>query len=166
MGGGKDKDKHDGSESSDKGLFSNIAHGLSGYPPGSGYPAAPGAYPPQGYPPAPGGYPPQGYPPQGYPPQGYPPQGYPPQGYPPAGYPGHSASSHGKQIIFSTLTWTWHWRNVSRRCGCSCGRLRSAPSGARWRPWRCLWPWCATWCILRARIRWPRQARQIQARQI
>ncbi|CAA6656854.1 unnamed protein product [Spirodela intermedia] len=103
MGGGKDKDKgHEGGEQSDRGLVSNIAHGLagyagghqSGYPP-QGYPPQPGAYPPhQGYPPAHGGYPPQqGYPPQGYPPQGYPPQGYPPQGYPPAGYP--SAPHHG-----------------------------------------------------------------------
>ncbi|PPD98167.1 hypothetical protein GOBAR_DD04799 [Gossypium barbadense] len=66
---GKDKHKPD-----DKGLFSHLAHGGHGHPPG-------------GYPPA-GAYPPQGYPPAGYPPQG----GYPPHGYPPSGYPGASHS--------------------------------------------------------------------------
>jgi hypothetical protein len=78
MGGGKDK--HD---ESDKGLFSNMMHGVAGghgYPP-QGYPPQPGAYPPP-----PGAYPP---PPGGYPP---PPGAYPPQyGYPqPGGYPGGS----------------------------------------------------------------------------
>jgi hypothetical protein len=63
MGGGKDK--HD---ESDKGLFSNMMHGVAG---GHGYPPQPGAYPPPpgAYPPPPGAYPPQyGYPqPGGYP---------------------------------------------------------------------------------------------------
>uniref|UniRef100_K3ZAK1 Rhodopsin n=1 Tax=Setaria italica TaxID=4555 RepID=K3ZAK1_SETIT len=94
MGGGKDKHGE-----SDKGLFSNIMHGVGGghgyphqgYPP-QGYPPPPGAYPPPpgAYPPPPGAYPP---PPGAYPPQhGYPqPGGYPPHGgYPPAGYPGSS----------------------------------------------------------------------------
>ncbi|XP_020592626.1 glycine-rich protein A3-like [Phalaenopsis equestris] len=66
MGGGKNK--HDGSDSHDKGLFSH----------GHAHPHE--HHPPQGYPPAPGAYPPQGYPPQGYPPQGYPPAGYPHHG--------------------------------------------------------------------------------------
>ncbi|MCH92028.1 glycine-rich protein, partial [Trifolium medium] len=62
------KDKHD--ESSDKGMFSNLAHGIAGAATHGG------GYPPQhGYPPQQGGYPPSGYPPQ----QGYPPSGYPPQ---------------------------------------------------------------------------------------
>ncbi|KAE8734609.1 Cysteine-rich and transmembrane domain-containing protein A [Hibiscus syriacus] len=61
MGGGKE------GESSDKGLFSQLA----------GYASGHNSH----------GYPPQGYLTQGYPPQGYPPQGYPPQGYPPQGYP-------------------------------------------------------------------------------
>lgn len=104
MGGGKDK--HD---ESDKGLFSNMMHGVAGghgyphqgYPP-QGYPPPPGAYPPPpgAYPPPPGAYPP---PPGAYPPQhGYPqPGGYPPHGgYPPAGYPG---SSHQGMISPSVL---------------------------------------------------------------
>ncbi|PWZ19236.1 hypothetical protein Zm00014a_029307 [Zea mays] len=95
MGGGKDK--HD---ESDKGLFSNLMHGVAG---GHGYP--PQGYPPQGYPPQPGAYPPPpgAYPPPpgAYPPQyGYPqPGGYPTQGgYPPAGYPG---SSHQDLELYS-----------------------------------------------------------------
>lgn len=96
MGGGKNK--HDGGDEQDRGLFSNLA----AYGGGAGhhYPHH-GAYPPAGYPPQ--GYPPAGYPPQGYPPPGYgygygypPPHGGypPPYGYPPAGYPGahHSGS--------------------------------------------------------------------------
>ena len=127
MGGGKDShDKH--YDESDKGLFSQLAHGAlgghgahgghgsSGYPPGQypqhgGYP--PQGYPPQGYPPQAGGYPPQGYPPQaggypqqgypshggGYPPQGYQPAGYPPGQYPPAAYPGPSAPHSGMILL-------------------------------------------------------------------
>uniref|UniRef100_J3M3G6 Rhodopsin n=1 Tax=Oryza brachyantha TaxID=4533 RepID=J3M3G6_ORYBR len=73
MGGAKDE--------KDRGLFSNLMHGVAG---GGGY----------GYPPQQGYYPP---PPTAYPP---PPTGYG-YGYPPAGYPGSSAphqgygSSHG-----------------------------------------------------------------------
>ncbi|KAB5529663.1 hypothetical protein DKX38_019744 [Salix brachista] len=98
MGGGKDKAEN---ESTDKGMFSNLAGYAAGhYPPSAPYPPQgyPQPYPQQGYPPAgyppPGGYPPSGYPPPGgYPPHGgYPsPGGYPPGAYPPAGYPGPSA---------------------------------------------------------------------------
>jgi len=96
MGGGKDK--HD---ESDKGIFSNLAHGVAnashgghGYPPGA-YPPPPGAYPPH-----------QGYPPQqGYPPAGYPPGAYPPAGYPPAGYP---ASSHAPGTLPFVLLFFLH----------------------------------------------------------
>lgn len=95
MGGGKDKP--DGSDTSDKGFLSNIAHGFAGHPPGyhAGYPypPPPGQYPPQGYPPAPGPYPPHGYPPPWHAPYGYPPSGYAPAGgYPLSGYPGASPS--------------------------------------------------------------------------
>lgn len=111
MGGGKDK--HD---ESDKGLFSHLAHGVAGYPPGQypppgGYPPQQG-YPPQGYPPHGGGYPPQGggYPPHGggYPPQAYPPAGYPPApgAYPPGGYPGGSShTGHSGMILLTISFW-------------------------------------------------------------
>jgi hypothetical protein len=109
MGGGKDNPGE-----GDKGLFSNIMHGVAGgshgyphqgYPP-QGYPPQPGAYPPPpgAYPPPPGAYPP---PPGAYPPQhGYPqPGGYPPQhgGYPPAGYPGSSHQGMNCSSISLTL---------------------------------------------------------------
>ncbi|KAK9907657.1 hypothetical protein WJX75_007745 [Coccomyxa subellipsoidea] len=92
----------------DKGLMSDIMHGMSGqhnYPQG-------GQYPPQGYYPGQGGYPPQpGYGPPGYPPQqggGYPPQGgyAPPGGYPPQGqpyYPPHLAMGAGTRHQATTL---------------------------------------------------------------
>lgn len=94
MGGGKDK-KHD--DPADRGLFSNLAHGMAGYqhsqyPPGQ-YPPPPGAYPHQGYPPA-------GYPPAGYPQAGYPPAGYPPSGYPHGAYPGPSAPHQSGVFVF------------------------------------------------------------------
>jgi hypothetical protein len=108
MGGGKDKHGE-----GDKGLFSNIMHGVAGghgyphqgYPP-QGYPPPPGAYPPPpgAYPPPPGAYPPA---PGAYPPQhGYPqPGGYPPQhgGYPPAGYPGSSHQGMNCSYILCLL---------------------------------------------------------------
>lgn len=105
MGGGKDK-HHDGSDTSDRGFLSNVAHGLAGYAAQGhhgGHPYPPGAYPPShghGYPPQ--GYPPQGYPPQGYPPAAYPPAGYPhaPHGYPPSGYPGPHHSMFDKTFTF------------------------------------------------------------------
>ncbi|WVZ26159.1 hypothetical protein V8G54_004703 [Vigna mungo] len=96
MGGGKDK--HD---ESDKGIFSNLVHGVAnashgghGYPPGA-YPPPPGAYPPQ----------------QGYPPAGYPPGAYPPAGYPPAAYP---ASSHapGTLPFVLLLSFLYHVFNL------------------------------------------------------
>ncbi|KAK1286160.1 hypothetical protein QJS10_CPB20g00387 [Acorus calamus] len=102
MGGWNDTYDH---ESNDKGLFSNLVHGMSGYPPGhhSGY-----GYPPQGtrrilhkaiptklsstrLSPTTARLSPQSYPQQGYPPQGYPPHGYLPSGH----YPSGSHHGHG-----------------------------------------------------------------------
>ncbi|KAK8950104.1 hypothetical protein KSP40_PGU018376 [Platanthera guangdongensis] len=115
MDGGNDRH-----ETSERGFFSNLAHGLGagGYPypqpyPSQGYPTAPpAAYPPPGYPSAPAAYPqdyypsapgayppPHGYPTHGYPPYSYPPLGHHPHGaYPPAGYP--SPSAHGMHFQF------------------------------------------------------------------
>lgn len=79
MGGSKD-------EQQDRGLFSNLMHGVAGGGGGHGYP-----YPPQQgyYPPPPTAYPPP-------PPAGYG-GGY---GYPPAGYPGSSAPfQHGTRLV-------------------------------------------------------------------